>query len=290
MPYYSHAHKKTKRQISHLAAIVNGCYQIFHAPLMNFFIIFIIAFVEFLPVGFYVFWHNIEELHSNWNQSAEIILYLKKNIEAKTVTELLDKLKLNSAIIEVKLITPHEGMQNFVKHTGFGEILFDFKENPLPNVILVQPKLKTLSQPQTVALIDSLKNHVAVENVKVNMDWIEHSQRALNLWQRLTLILSLLFTIGAVIMIGSTAYITPQIITKKTTIPKRALQYQCIWHSLFGSLLTLLLINFILLLLRNTGFILQGLGLGYSMAFILLGILLSVIASSFAIRKQPLVL
>ncbi|EKE01182.1 MAG: cell division protein FtsX [uncultured bacterium] len=285
MPYHFHPHKKTTEHSGHIPAMIAGFNQMFRTPVTSFFIIFIITFALFLPAGFYVLKKNINALDNAWNQSAEIALYLKKSIDPKTVTDLVEKLKLNDAIEELKLIPPEDGLKHFAQNAGFVEMLLGV-DNPLPNVIIIQPKLIQLSEARIIALIDDLKSLPEVETTQTDMNWVGRSYKLLNLLEQISAILVFLFDIGAVVIICFVSYFTPQIIMNKINTSKRVLQYQCFWHSLIGSLLALALINFILMVLHNAGFVLQGLGTKYSVILILLGAFFGIVSSKFAMKKH----
>lgn len=284
MPYHIHITKKAKTKLHLIPAMISGFNQIWLRPFTNLLIIFVITFALFLPAGFYVGWKNVKVLNNDLNQSAEISLYLKKNVDQKTATNLAEQLKLNMAIMGLKLISPDEGIKNFSSRAGFGEILVGFKENPLPYVINIYPKLNELTKDQIGALLAALKTLPEVEATKTNMDWIEQGHHLLKLGEYLSLLLAWLLGVGALILVCGTAYATPQIIMNKTDITKRTLQYQCFWHSLLGGLLAVVLINFILMRLHNLGFVFQGLGASYSIALVLAGVLLCTISSKIAMR------
>ena len=239
-----------------------------------------------MPAGFYVLKKNINASENVWGRSIEIPLYLKKNVTPKEVADLVKNLKLNDAIMGLELISPDEGIKDFAKRTGFGEILLGIKGNPLPNVIIVYPQLSQLSESKISVLIDSLKNIPEVDVAKIDMDWVGHSHRLLSLLSRLSLILSLLLGVGALEVVCCVAYIIPQTVMSKINPSRLVLQYQCFWYSLIGGLLALLLINFILMALHNLGFTLQGAGLRFSIVFILFGVLLSVVSAKFAMQKN----
>jgi cell division transport system permease protein len=285
MPYHTHTYKKTTVPLHHIPAIIEGFNHILRMPLTNFFIIFIIAFALFLPASFYVGWKNVSALNNIWGQAAKISVYLKKNIKAKAATEIVEQLKLNDVIMDLKLISPDEGMRDFAKHAGFGKIFLGVKENPLPYVIVIYPKASELTEDKILMLVASLENFPEVETAKVDMDWTMHSYRLLNLLAQLTSILAVLLSLGALMVICFTAYSAPQIIANKTNVSKRVLQYQCFWHGLIGSLLTVVLINFILMRVHNLGFVLQGLGGGCSIILVLIGTFLGIISSRFSIRR-----
>jgi len=286
MPYHIHTHKKNTESLHHVSAMFEGLKQILQRPLTNFFIIFVVTFALFLPAGFYVVWKNVAALNNVWNQAAEITVYLKKNVSPKVATNIVEQLKLNDAVMELKLISPDEGIKDFAKHTGFGGILLGVKENPLPYVIVVYPKVSELTEDQILALVDGLKNLPEVETTKIDMDWVGHSYRLLNLWEHLSMILALLLSIGALAIVCFAAYATPQIIMSRSNVSKRVLQYQCFWHSLIGGLLAVSAINFILMKLYGLGFVLQGLEISHSIMLVFAGVLLGVISSKIALRKH----
>ena len=146
-----------------------------------------------------------------------------------------------------------------------------FKENPLPQVISIYPKLNELTKAQFEILISDLKNFPEIEIVKVDMDWVARSYNLLNLWKYLSFVLTLLLNLGALIIICCVSYVAP---------------HQCVRHSLIGSVLAILLINFILMKLRNLGFVLQGLEISCNIILVLSTISLGVISSKFSLRKH----
>jgi cell division transport system permease protein len=289
MPYSIHAHKRKAECVGHVPAMIAGLGQMFRTPVVSFFLVFIITFALFLSAGFYVLQKNVKVLDDVWSQSAEISLYLKKGLNQQAVADLMDRLKLNDAIGVLELISPDEGMESFAASTGFGEILLGVKDNPLPNVVIIRPKLSQLSESRVLGLVDNLKDLPEAETVKVDMRWVERSYQLLSLLERLSMILAILLNMGAAVLICCASYVTPQLIKNRidtSDTSGRIIQYQCFWHSVIGGLLAIALVNFILMVLHNAGFILQGLGVGASTVFILLGVILNVASLRVTIRKS----
>jgi cell division transport system permease protein len=286
MPYHIHNYKKSTEHLEHMTAMVRGFKQMSQRPATSLFLMFVITFSLFLLVSNYVLWKNVKALHSVLDQSAAIPLYLKKNTSTKAAADLAEKLKPNTAIMELKLISSDEGMQDFAKRTGFGEIVLGVKDNPLPNVIIIYPKLSELTESQIVELVNSLKNLPEVEAANIDMVWVKYSYQLLALWNNLMRVFVLL-SIGAVIIFCGAVYITPQLMISQTNakLSKQILQYQCGWHGFVGSTLAILLTNFILMVLHDLGFILQGIGIGSSIVVISSAVLLSVASVKFAMNK-----
>jgi cell division transport system permease protein len=272
MPYQININQQRKNQPGNI-----------QAPMANFFIIFVMTFALFFSAGFYVLWKNANSLNNLWNQSTEISLYLKKNVSAKTAADLTKKLESDDSIAAVKLIAPADGIKNFAIAAGFDEILLGFKENPLPYLIIIYPKINQLTADQIFSLIDNFKKIPEVETTKANIDWIKKVKHLLKLWKNLFIILFLL-NLSALIVVCCTAYVTPQIIMNSDS-SRRTLQYQGFWQVLISSLLAISLTNLTLIIFQHSGFILLGLDLIDAIAFILLSILLSTTSAQFALKN-----
>src|SRR3972149_2606334 len=63
------------------------------------------------------------------------------------------------------------------------------EEISLPQVIIIQPKIKVLSKNLALEFIKELKSYPEVETVKADVDWIGRSYNLLKLWDKLSLFL-----------------------------------------------------------------------------------------------------
>lgn len=273
-------------QPKHVLAVIEGFNQLLRRPINSLILVFVFAAVLFLPTSFYILWNEIDAVNDRLNQSAAISLYLKKKVNSAAIASLTAQLRQNFAVAKMEMISPEEGMKKFIEQIDLGGILTGLKENPLPHLIIVYPRLNELTQEQILTFIDTLKKLPEVEIVKTDKKWIELSKNLLDMWQQMIKILLLLFSIGAVIIICYVAYITTIIIVEKGSVSTRVLQYQYIWYGLIGGLVALALVNFLLMLLNNSCFALQELGAKKGMVFVLFNILLSVIGSKIALFVQ----
>lgn len=266
--------------------MIEGFNQILFKPFKNFFIILILTFALFLPAGLYILVQNIDSLSSKWNQSSEIVLYLKQNVNINMAQDLAAQLKAdNTAIMEAKVISAEEGIKDFAQISGFGEILTGFKVNPLPQVIVIYPRLSQVSEARVESLIADLRALSEVEELKVDIAWIKHSYKLLAFWYNLAKILAIIFGTLAVIIIGFMTYVTPRIYSAS----KRVLSYQCFWQGLMSVLLAIAATKIILMQLNDLGFDWQGLSHNDSMMFILTVMTINIISLRFSVSyKQEL--
>lgn len=267
----------------HLPAMIEGFNQILFAPFKNFFIILILTFTLLLPAGLYILVQNLDSLSGKWNQSSEIALYLKQNIDVGMAQDLAMQLKAdNTAIMEAKVISAEEGIKDFAQISGFGEILTGFKVNPLPQVIIIYPRLSQVSEARVEALIKDLQALSEVEELKVDIAWIKHSYKVLAFWYKLTKILAIMFSATALVTIGFMAYVTPRI----SSASKRVLSYQCFWQGLMSVLLAIAATKVILMQLNDLGFDWQGLSHNDSVMFILMVMIVNIISLRFSVSYK----
>ena len=260
--------------------MIEGFNQILFAPFKNFFIILILTFALFLPAGLYILIQNIDSLSSKWNQSSEIALYLKQNVNIGMAQDLALQLKADhTSIMEAKVISAEEGIKDFAQIAGFGEILTGFKVNPLPQVIIIYPRLSQVSETKIEALIKDLQTLNEVEELKVDTAWINYSYKLLAFWYKLAEILAIMFSTMALVAIGFMAYVTPRI----SSASKRVLSYQCFWQGLISALLAIAAIKVILMQLNDLGFDWQGLSQNDSGMFILAVMIVNIISLRFSV-------
>jgi len=269
--------------IRHLPAMIEGFNQILFTPFKNFFIILILTFTLFLPAGLYILVQNIDSLSSKWNQSSEIALYLKPNVNISMAQDLAAQLKAdNTAIMEAKVISAEEGIKDFAQISGFGEILTGFKVNPLPQVIVIYPRLSQVSEARVESLIVDLRALSEVEELKVDLAWIKHSYKLLAFWYNLAKILAIIFGTLALVIIGFMAYVTPRI----SNASKRILSYQCFWQGLMSVLLAIAATKVILMQVNDLGFDWQGLSHNDSVMFILVVMIINIISLRFSVSYK----
>ena len=150
-----------------------GCEQIFSMPFTSIVIIVFMAFSMFLAMFSHLLWGNRGAVCEAWNRSSEISLYLKQHVDQKAAAGLAEKIRLNPLVAKVEFISKSEGLEVFAKSIVLNIILSSFKENPLPNVIIVYPQVKILSKSKALGLISDLKSRAEVDTVRADIDWLE---------------------------------------------------------------------------------------------------------------------
>ncbi len=265
-----------------LLNIISGLKQITYTPIMSATIVLSMAFALFFSAIFSMLWNSRDTIHDRWNESAEISLHLKKNVASKIATDLLQKLQKSPIVTKAELISPDEGMKAFAENTALGTLFSSLKENPLPQVIIIHPKLKVLSKNLTATFIQELKKVTEIETVVADTNWIERSYNWLNLWESLSLILLFTLTINALLIISGISYIAARNLSLNSSSTKEALLCQFAWYGLIGSVLSLILTRSITAMLCDQDIFVQGLNIGFSILIVIGCSLLSFISAKIA--------
>ncbi len=113
----NHSHSRTWVQqikhyfTSHAHAGSNGLEQLGRSPLTSFMTCLVIGIALALPSALFVFLKNAETISHSMEQSAQLTLYLKKDISEARVHNVVQGLLKNPAIASAHAISPQQGLQ-----------------------------------------------------------------------------------------------------------------------------------------------------------------------------------
>lgn len=251
-----------------------------------------------LPAGLYSLLHNAQRVTGGWGQSAQISLFLKLSVDRQTAGELASKLRSDPSVARVKLITRDEALAEYRKISGFGEALQALKQNPLPNVILVQPAIGG-GLHSTEALLKRLRQIPEVDIAQFDTQWVKRLYAIMHMVGRMVLILAALLAVGALLVVGNTIRLgiysrraeieIARLFGATSAFIRRPFLYSGMWYGLSGALLAWLVLSASFVFLEEpvsrlaglygSDFRLAGLGPGGVAALLLVGIGLGLIGS-----------
>ncbi|MEC6909465.1 permease-like cell division protein FtsX [Photobacterium piscicola] len=221
----------------------------FRRPLGNFLTLAVLAVALTLPCTFYLLAKNITAVADAWQNPSQITLYLQHDTTNDDGQALADKIKNWSQVNSVKYITADQGLEQFRQNGGFDKALslFDEQNNPLPAVVIVEPK----SDWQTTAKANELasklgqQNHVA--EVRLDRDWLQRLAAIQQLAIALALLMSGLMLFAVFLIVGNTLRL--QVLSHKDEIQVmkmvgatnsyilRPYLYVGVWYGLIAALI-----------------------------------------------------
>jgi cell division transport system permease protein len=221
----------------------------------------VIAIALLLPTTLYLLLQNLEKVGHQWNQGTQISLFLRMNVTQTEVDRVLSELRQKKEIATAEYISPEQGLKDFEKQSGLSEIFSQLPDNPLPAVIEVYPVKTIQSSEEVRTLQNELQKIPEVMQARLDMDWLERLFALIQLGQHATYALMLLLSFAVLLVIGNTIRLSVQNRRKEIEVIKlvggthafirRPFLYAGLFYGLFGSVLTLLLVDGLLIWLQE---------------------------------------
>lgn len=292
--------------INHFHALLGSLKDLFRKPFATLMTLTVIGVAMALPSGLYILLKNLQDVNQQWNSKPSISLYLKKGAPDYQLSTMLSALKKNPNIAKTHYISPEEGLREFRKVTQFGDALGDIKQNPLPGVIVVTP-IKSQQSPTALQhLLLKLRLYPAVDIGQLDLAWVKRLYFIIQIGDRITYTLALLFSLGVLLIIGNTIRLTTQrhheemkilkLVGATDAFVRRPLLYRGFFYGFLGGVIACVLVDMALWWLETPAqslaqsykhdLLLQGLSFFTGFSIIASSALLGVIGAWMAVHRQ----
>jgi len=205
-----------------------------------------------LPGGFYLFLKNINAMSGDYRSTTQITLYLDIKLSEKKAIEFEREISTMENVQSTGFISRQASLEAFRESSGFGKSIDTLTSNPLPHTIIVEP----LSEADTFAIKNLLNNLQAFPQVKIaklDTEWLERLYTILEIAKRSVVIVTILFSIAVLLIIGNTIRLDIQnryqeiIVTKligaTDAFIRRPFLYGGIWYGLLGGLMSWIIVE-----------------------------------------------
>lgn len=174
-------------------------------PVQTVMTVAVIAIALALPTALYLTVENIQRLGSKFESSAQITVYVQKGAKPEAIAKLQGKLENLAAVDSVSYISAEQALLEFKALSGFGSALRYLEDNPLPAVFLVQPIVaEPIDLAQTKNLIASITDLPGVEDVQIDMQWLQRLHSLTEVGHKVVLALGATLGLGVLLVIGNT--------------------------------------------------------------------------------------
>lgn len=259
-----------------------------------------------LPTGLFVALNNVESLSSDWDGAAQISVFLDKSVSNSKGRELAKTIESRGDVAAVEYISRDQALAEFQALSGYGDVLDKLETNPLPAVIIVKPVEQAYAAQATVDLYEELKKIAQVDQVVLDLEWVQRLYGLMALGQRMALALAGLLSIGVLLVIGNTIrlaiesrrdeIVIVKLVGGTNAFVRRPFLYTGLWYGLGGGLVAWFVILLSVLTLADpvaelaglyqSDFVLQGLGIGYSLLLWLASALLGLAGAWLAVGRH----
>ena len=232
-----------------------------HVPLATLMTSAVIGIALALPIGLHVLLDNLQNLSGGWESGASISLFLKQEVSDQHAGKLVEKLRLHQRIDSIQLVSKASALDEFRRLSGFGEALEALDSNPLPALIVIQPKA-AYSAPETAEqLVHELELLEEADIVQLDLQWVRRLQAITEIAQRGVLVLAMLLGLAVLLIIGNTIRLEIQnrhaeieitkLIGATNAFIRRPFLYAGLWYGLFGGIIAWLLVALSITLLSG---------------------------------------
>lgn len=259
-----------------------------------------------LPVGLSVALDNARTVSGGWDSPAQISLFLRAEMSLEAAQRLEEIIRRRPEVADTRLVSRTEALGEFQQLSGFGDVLQNLDDNPLPNLILVTPRQRQLNAVEGTALQAELQAQPGVERAVLDMEWVQRLNALMLLSQRLVLVLGLILALGVLLVIGNTIrlaienrrdeILVVKLVGGSNAFVRRPFLYTGLWYGIGGALLSWLIVSTALCWLRGplsalallyqSDFSLQGLGLAGGLQLLALGGILGLIGAWLAVARH----
>ena len=292
--------------IRHIQVFFYSLGQLSRVPISTLMTCMVIGIALALPTGLHTLLKNAQQLSGGWESTAQISVFLKKDIQPSQAQKLKSDIERWSDVVSVHYISREQALKEFQELSGFGDALKALNSNPLPSVLIVKPQLSETSERATQQLLNQLRNLRQTDKAQLDMQWVRRLYAIMNIVERGVLILGFLLALAVLLVVGNTIRLAIQNRHKEIVVMKliggtdafirRPFLYTGFWYGLFGGIIAWLLVSFTLIsisspiekltTLYQNQFELNNMSFSTTLVLIGISIFLGLIGSWFAVGRH----
>ena len=238
--------------LHHIQSLIFSLGKIYQAPVPTIMTVAVIGITLSLPGGFYLFLKNINAMSGDYRSITQITLYLDIKLSEKKARAFEREISGMKNVQSTEFISRQASLEAFRESSGFGKSIDTLANNPLPHTIIVEP----LGKADTFAvknLLNTLQASPQVNIAKLDTEWLERLYTILEIAKRSVVIVTILFSIAVLLIIGNTIRLDIQsryqeiIVTKligaTNAFIRRPFLYGGVWYGLLGGLMSWLIVE-----------------------------------------------
>ncbi|PXX98136.1 permease-like cell division protein FtsX [Halomonas sp. LBP4] len=229
----------------HRAMCLDSALRLVRRPVGSLLTMLAIAIALVLPATLWLTLDSARLLDAELEESATLTVYLEPRVAEAQAARIDEALVAHEDVARTRLITAAEGMAEFQQALGLADALGRLDENPLPASVVVTP---VDPAPEAVrALAERLETMAGIEEVRLDLAWIERLRHLAELGRRVALALAVLFGLGVLLVVGNTIRLSVEsrrqevevvtLIGATHAFVRRPFLYSGAWYGLGGGVL-----------------------------------------------------
>ena len=234
---------------SHRDSARQALVRVRHYPFSSAMTVLVMTIALALPMGLSVLIGQVKQLGVNWQEAAQISVYLADDVSAEKQQSLTEQIRQLAGVAQAQLLDKDLALAEFQQHAGMGDALLQLDYNPLPSVIVVTP----LSIDGGAAALEPLRDRLAaidgVEQVQIDLLWVERLAAILAMFERFAGGLGVLLIIALLLVMANTIRLAIEsrrdeilvikLVGGTDAFVRRPFLYSGAWYGAGGGLLAL---------------------------------------------------
>lgn len=291
---------------AHLRAAKFSAVRALRSPLPTLMTVVVVGISLALPACLYLLTSNLDGLIAGRDDSRQISVFVDRALDEDVALDVLADLELLPEIRRVELISRAAALEDLKTISGVGDITEMLDVNPLPVTILVEPSPELITGQALDALAQKLKAIPEVEDIRLDIVWMQRLDAMIQLVRRAMWLAALLLGLAVLLTIGNTIRLivlnhadeieVTNLVGGADRFIRRPFLYRGLILGLFGALVALALVTLVQALIEPRvqqlteayGYLhsVEGLGFEAIGSILLAGSGLGVIAAWLAVRRH----
>ena len=231
----------------HRAMALDSLFRLVRYPLGNLLTMLAIAIALVLPAALWLTLDSAKLLDAELDESASLTVYLDIGIDAAQAARIEEAVSADGGVAQTRMISPEQGMADFQQSLGIDDTLAGLDDNPLPTSIVISPQ--DVEPAAMAELAERLEGVTGIDEVRVDLAWVERLRHLAALGRRVALALGVLFGFGVLLVVGNTIRLAVEsrrreievvmLIGATHAFVRRPFLYSGAWYGAGGGLLAL---------------------------------------------------
>ncbi len=188
----------------HAQAFLGALGRLARNPFASALTLLVIAMALALPAALRLFVNNAQLAMGGIANAVDLTVYLKTDVPLAKAEQLARTARERSEVADVTLIPADKALEEFRTYSGFGAALQALKDNPLPHVLHIRPRVTAESAATLASLQHYLSAWPEVDSVQMDSEWVNRLNAILDVLQRLLAIAAILLGLGVLAIVGNT--------------------------------------------------------------------------------------
>lgn len=228
-------------------------------PMVTLMTVAVLAIALTLPGFMFSALASLKTLTQGWQGETRITLYLQASLSDEEADRFGRSLLLRDDIAAIDMISSDQGMLEFKKYAGFGDVLDSLDNNPLPAVVMILPKGKNAADLGIQRA--AYQAMPEVEDAILDMEWLQRLEAILAVAQRSVFVLGVLLGLAVLLVVGNTIrtsiesrrdeIVVSKLVGATDAWVRRPFLYTGFWYGLMGAVLAWLMIQLAWLMLET---------------------------------------